>query len=276
MPTQGSLTNAGAQGLMASGAPLSGYLQIGRDTLPAADWQTAVAVPGAFRARPTSRAIVATQTTLQALDDVDTEAYDDLASIGFWSMDPSMAGAELWWLGTAAAGEVLSVKTLNNDLIWTVALMLRPAQVANLSFAVSIETVPRASETVFGITRHATDTEAEATEANASDERTPTIAKLWNWWNSISVPASKITGVLATARIPNLSAAKITSGMLAFGRLPAATEAEAERAGSGDNDSVMTPYRTNQHFEARVKIQNTEPDSSDADSALSQIWLVHP
>ena len=249
MPTQGSLTNAGAAGLMTGGAPLSGYLQIGRDSLPQADWQTATAVPGAFRALPINRAIVATQTTLQALDDVDTEAYDDLASIGFWNMDPAMAGAELWWLGTAAAGEVLSVKTLNNDLIWTVALMLTPAQVANLSFDVSIETVPRASETVFGITRYATDAQARATEANASDERTSTIAKLWTWWNSISVPASKLTGVLATARIPNLSASKITSGMLGFGRLPAATQTEAERANSGDNDSVMTPYRTRQAIE---------------------------
>ena len=183
MPTQGSLTNAGAAGLMTSGAPLAGYLQIGNDTLPQADWQTATAVPGAFRALPISRAIVATQTTLQALDDVDAQAYDDLASIGFWNMDPSMSGAELWWLGTAAAGEVLSAKTLNNDLIWTAALILTPAQVANLSFDVSIETVSEASETRFGITRYATDTEAGATEANASDERTPTMAKLWTWWN---------------------------------------------------------------------------------------------
>ena len=229
MPTQGSLTNAGAAGLMMSGAPLSGYLQIGRDTLPAADWVDAVAVPGAFRALPISRAIVATQTTIQALDDVDAQAYDDLASIGFWNADPSTPGAELWWLGTAAAGEVLSVKTLNNDLIWTVALVLTPAQVANLSFDISIETVPEATTSRFGITRYATAAQAGATEANASDERTATIASLWTWWNALTIlaskipnlPASKITsGVLGTARIPNLTAAKITSGILAVGRIP--------------------------------------------------------
>ena len=186
MPTQGSLTNLGAAGLMTSGAPLSGYLQIGRDTLPAADWQMATAVPGAFRALPISRAIMGVQTTLQALDDVDTEAYADLASIGFWNMDPSSAGAELWWLGTAEAGEVLSSKSLNNDLIWTVALMLTPAQLANLSFNVSIETVPAASETVPGVVRLATEAEDKAPESNAVDTKVTSPLGRWNWWNTLA------------------------------------------------------------------------------------------
>ena len=253
MPTQGSLTNAGAAGLMMSGAPLSGYLQIGRDTLPVADWQTATSVPGAFRALPITRAIVATQTTIQALDDEDAQAYDDLASIGFWNADPATPGAELWWLGTAAAGEVLSVKTLNNDLIWTVALMLTPAQVANLSFDVSIETVPEATETVFGITRYATDAQAGASEANASDERTPTIAKLWAWWNALSIavskipnlPASKITsGVLGTSRIPNLTAAKITSGILAVARIPNLAASKITSGTMSAWRDCPTPVRT--------------------------------
>ena len=229
MPTQVALTNAGAQGLMTSGVPLSGYLQIGRDTLPAADWPTAVAVPGAFRVMSISRAIVATQTIIQALDDEDTEEYDDLASIGFWTADPSTPGAELWALGTAAPGEVLSIKTLNNDLIWTVSLMLTPTQVGNLSFDISIETVPEASETRFGITRYATDTEAQAIEANASDERTATIASLWTWWNALGILASKVpnldagkiaTGVLTAARIPNLDADKIATGVFTALRIP--------------------------------------------------------
>ena len=200
---------------------MSGYLQIGRDTLPAADWQTATSVPGAFRALPITRAIVATQTTIQALDDADAQAYDDLASIGFWNMDPSMAGAELWWLGTAAAGEVLSVKTLNNDLIWTVALMLTPAQVANLSFDVSIETVPEATTSRFGLTRYATDAQAEASEANASEVRPPTMAKLWTWWNALTTAA-------------------------VFAKLPIANGTQGNSANNAS--TVMTPQRVRGHI----------------------------
>ena len=201
MPTQGSLTNAGAQGLMASGAPLSGYLQIGRDTLPVADWATAVAVPGAFRALPITRAIVATQTTIQTLDDDDAQSYDDLASIGFWNADPSTPGADLWWLGTAAAGEVLSVKTLNNDLIWTVALMLTPAQVANLSFNISIETVPAASETVQGITRYSTDSEDDAGAIDDAASTPKGVARyVAGWWNALTSLQLRNKIVMATAQ----------------------------------------------------------------------------
>ena len=115
-------------------------------------------------------------------------------------------------------------------------------------------------------------TEAEAERANSSDNDSVmspyrTRQTIAAWWTALTIAASKI---------PGLDASKIISGMLDFARLPAATEAEAERANSSDNDSVMSPYRTTAHFEARIKIQSTQPVDADGDSALSQIWLVHP
>ena len=281
MPTRVALTNAGAQGLMTSGVPLSGYLQIGRDTLPAADWPTAVAVPGAFRVKPISRAIVATQTIIQALDDEDTEEYDDLASIGFWTADPSTPGAELWALGTAAPGEVLSIKTLNNDLIWTVSLMLTPTQVGNLSFDISIETVPEASETRFGITRYATDTEAQAIEANASDERTATIASLWTWWNALGILASKVpnldagkiaTGVLTAARIPNLDADKIATGVLTALRIP---NLDAGKIATGVFAATRIPASIARLASPNFTGQPTAPTPSTANNSTRVATTAH-
>ena len=44
--------------------------------------------------------------------------------------------------------------------------------------------------------------------------------QLATWWNALSVPASKITGVLALARIPGLPASRTTSGTFAAARIP--------------------------------------------------------
>ena len=105
----------------------------------------------------------------------------------------------------------------------------------------------------------ATRPQMEADEADAVEDALATPQGIWWWWNVLVILPSKIpglnaskivSGVLAAARIPGLSASKIVSGMLAFARLPAATQTEAERANSGDNDSVMTPYRTRQAIEA--------------------------
>ena len=118
------------------------------------------------------------------------------------------------------------------------------------------------TEAAAGVVERASLAEAQATSGHSNDKGL-SVLRGWQqigaWWASIGINASKIT-----------------SGMLDFARLPAATQTEAERANSSDNDSVMSPYRTNQHFEARVKIQNTEPVPSDADATLSQIWIVHP
>ena len=282
MPTQGSLTDLGAQGLMTSGAPLSGYLQIGRDTLPAVGWQTATAVPGAFRALPINRAIVATQTTLQALDDDDTQAYDDLASIGFWNADPSTPGAELWWLGTAAAGEVLSVKTLNNDLIWTVALMLTPAQVANLSFDVSIETVPAASETIQGITRYSTDSEDDAGAIDDAAATPKGVARyVTGWWNALTSLQLRNKIGMATAQQARAGSgigvmtAELTSEAIGALSPDPAFVSAAEARGGTNATGYMNPSLTTDHFEARVKVQDSDPVPANADNGLTQIWLVH-
>ena len=118
----------------------------------------------------------------------------------------------------------------------------------------------------------ATNPQAEADEANASDTAIMTVAKMWRWWNSISVAANKITGVLATARIPNLSANKITSGMLAFARLPAATVAEAMRGLVSDDDGVMTAYKTRLAIE-ELAPRPVEIGSANIDVMSAFLWV---
>ena len=70
-------------------------------------------------------------------------------------------------------------------------------------------------------------TQEVATGTNATKFIRP--LQLATWWNALSVPASKITGVLALARIPGLPASRTTSGTFHIDQ-----HARRQSAGRGD------------------------------------------
>ena len=68
-------------------------------------------------------------------------------------------------------------------------------------------TAPVATTGTPGLVRLATDVEAQATGANASDQRVPTLSKLWTWWNTVR---PGIIALIAAAATP-------AGGIVAYG-----------------------------------------------------------
>ena len=128
---------------------------------------------------------------------------------GLWVDDLLVAYA-------SSAGGSIFTKTANQRIVhrfqWTTA----NGELSTFTFASALDN-PAASEATAGIVRLASQGEVNA-GADAVKPVTP--ATLGGWWNQLSVPASKLSGLISLARIPSLPASRITSGVLALARIP--------------------------------------------------------
>ena len=188
---------------------------------------------------------------LPFVDDNAAAAYTMYEACWFSGGSASAGGGTLLWRAMVPGG--LS-KVANASAEYTFAGRISDQALDSITFdrSVTISTVPTATQTVEGKVALATQAEATA-DSNQSAAKVLSVLRgrelVNRWWSTLTVAASKI---------PNLPASKITSGMLAFARLPAATQAEA-RAGT-DNDAVMTALRTKEAIDA----QRAEWDGTQA------------
>ena len=153
------------------------------------------------------------------------------------------AGATMTHYICDDAGAAIYQKTAGLILDVILYITARSGDQATFTFSDDL-TAPVGTEAVPGLVRLATLAEAQAIIAH-SPQGVLSVLRGWQqvgaWWTALTIAASKI---------PGLDAGKIISGMLAFARLPAATQTEAVRGDATDNDSVMSPYRTRQAIEA--------------------------
>ena len=209
------------------------YLEIGEGTTVPTLADTGVETPFAAPIRfadPTGSAIGDSFTFL--LDDGEARTYT-LYEVGWFSGGSAGAGG-----GTLLHRVVIAtglVKPLNARLHYPLVGRILGEALDTLTFTntLATPTTPDWSETVAGKVERASENEAERTGGHSNDKGL-SVLRGWQqvvaWWGSISVPTSKLTGVVPRAQIPD---ATTTQG----GKVELATSAEVAGAGG---DQVVT------------------------------------
>ena len=215
------LTTAGENKALNSGlAPT--HLQFGSTTLPQAQWAARTSVPGAFKTIEITEAVEGSQLQLAGVDDDDAAAYTDFAALGVWEGDPMDPGSILLALGTAATGTTYGDKALSIDLQVSATIALTAAQQGNVTLGAAV--LLNATDTRFGTSRRATQTEAEG---GANNVGFMTALRTKNWWDALwaalTINGSKlVNNSVASGKIVSLAATKLT-GTIASARFGANT-----------------------------------------------------
>ena len=217
------------------------YLEIGEGTtaptLADTGIETAFAAPIRF-ADPTGSAIGDSFTFL--LDDGEARTYT-LYEVGWFSGGSAGAGG-----GTLLHRVVIAtglVKPLNARLHYPLVGRILGEALDTLTFmnTLATPTTPDWTELIAGKVERASETEAERTGGH-SNEKGLSVLRGWQqvgaWWASISVPVSKLTGVVPRAQIPDATA---TQG----GKVELSTSSEVRTAvgadpATGVQDNVVT------------------------------------
>ena len=288
-----TLTNVGATRLLQAGV-LPTHLQYSSAMIAAADLAAQATVAGVLATVSVTEAVVANESQFIGVDDTDANAYTTFRCVALWHVpdgsNPGDTGSVLLAIDSTGNNTTYGDKVANIDLIVSGSLRLTDAQAANITFGSG--TVLQATEARHGTTRYSTDDEDDAGARNdRSSTPKGTARYVAAWWNALTSatlfaklprgnPAQDAAGTSDTVVARPLGVARyVAAWWTALSTVSLRNKlvmATAQQARAGTGTGVMTSELTTEHFGARIKIQNMEPVSSDGDSALSQIWLVHP
>ena len=168
------------------------------------------------------------------------------------SATPTGGAEYLAFYESQAAGSIFE-KTAGSVILRRLRLAATGAQLANATFNVDL-TAPAASETLAGVSRRATNAEADATEANAIDTATLSPLKWWRMFTGARIVARlaaqaganrlSYNSLKDTPAAVNLSAYAPLAGPVFTGNPQAPTPSSSD----GDTSLATTAFVKNQGY----------------------------
>ena len=260
------------------------YLEIAEGTTAPTLADTGVESPFAMPIRlddPTGSAIGDSFTFL--LDDGEARTYTTYEVCWFSGGSALAGGGTLLYRVVIATG---LVKPLNARLHYPLVGRILGEDLTTLTFTntLATPTTPDWTELIAGKVERASETEAERTGGH-SNEKGLSVLRGWQqtlaWWTALTRVSLRNKLGMATAQHARagtgdgVMTAELTSEAISALSPDPAFASVAEARGGTNATGYMNPALATDHFEARVKVQDSDPVAADADNGLTQVWLVH-
>ena len=206
--------------------------------------------------------------------DADAVTYD-IHEIGLW------AGNLLVWYICDDAGAVLFTKT---PLLFQFGVLVRAESGDYSTFPATpgYSTAPLATTLAPGLVRLSTNDEDDAGTVAIKSSTPKGVARyVARWWAALTSLQLRNKIVMATSQQARrgtgsgVMTSELTKEAISALSPDPAFALQAQARVGTNATGYMNPALATDHFEARIKVQDSDPVAANADNGLTQVWLVH-